>query len=90
MNRAMRFCGCAANLGRLNLMRAAYLAHMQYSEFNRHMEELGATGKTVVDGAVVAIAYYCVIFHYQCAYLAALAVTVLCPYTRHTQVSAVE
>ena len=53
MNRAMRFCGCAANLGRLNLMRAAYLAHMQYSEFSRHMEELGATGKTVVDGAVI-------------------------------------
>ena len=53
MNRAMRFCGCAANLGRLNLVRASHLAHMQYSEFNRHMEELGATGKTVVDGAVI-------------------------------------
>lgn len=53
MNRAMRFCGCAANFGRLNLLQAANLSHMQYSEFSRHMEELGQTGKTVVDGAQI-------------------------------------
>lgn len=34
-------------------MRAAYLAHMQYSEFNRHMEELGQTGRAVVDDTVI-------------------------------------
>lgn len=34
-------------------MRAAYLAHMQYSEFSRHMEELGQTGRTVVDDTVI-------------------------------------
>lgn len=53
MNRAMRFCGCAANFGRLNLLQAASLSHMQYSEFSRHMEELGQKGKTVVDGAEI-------------------------------------
>lgn len=35
------------------MLQAAYLAHMQYSEFNRHMEELGQTGKTVVDDTVI-------------------------------------
>lgn len=53
MNRAIRFCGCAANFGRLNLLQAASLSHMRYSEFSRHLEELGETGKTVVDGAEI-------------------------------------
>lgn len=35
------------------MLQAAYLTHMQYSEFNRHMEELGQTGRTVVDDTVI-------------------------------------
>lgn len=46
--RGNRFCG-AYNYG-TNIIRAAWLADMTNRELRRHVIELSATGKTVVDG----------------------------------------